>query len=172
MIHRNVTDLLYFILLLYRKIFWTDNEHCSARIATANMDGSDKQVVYQLNDDYEECINSCVRQYSCLRRLANQMELNYTSNELYWVDGNQDIVESVGIDGSNYRIVQNATFAFGLGLDINDVYITLWKGHNNTLWKWYNSPSSSLQLLRDSIIGLAMDVAVVRRSKRPAGNTL
>lgn len=98
------------------------------------------------------------------------MELNYTSNELYWVDGYQDIVESVGIDGSNYRIVQNATVGFGLGLDTNDVYITTWKGYNDTLWKWYNSPSSSLQLLRDGIIGRAMDVAIVRRNKRPTGN--
>ena len=135
------------------------------------MDGSDKKVIFQLNDNYEECDNSCISQYTCLRRLANQMELNYTSNELYWVDGQHDVVESVGIDGSNYRTVHNFTFAFGLGLDINDIYLTSWDQTDGyrSLWKWHNSPSSPSQALRDDIVGIPMDVAVVRRDKRPAG---
>ena len=139
------------------------------------MDGSDKKVLFQLNDDYEKCINSCISRYTCLRRLANQMEINYTSNELYWVDGNQNVVESIGTDGTNYRVVHNTTlsfYGFGIGLDINDIYLTSWNEthrYNNSLWKWNNSPSASSQLLRDSILGLPMDVALVRRNKRPAG---
>ena len=78
---------------LCRKIFWNDYEYCNARIEAANMDGSDKQVIVRLNDDYEKCHNSCVSVYTCLRRFTNHMELNYTSNELYWVDGKQDIVD-------------------------------------------------------------------------------
>ena len=154
-----------------RKIFWNDHQNCRARIESANMDGSGKQVVVELDEDYEKCQNSC-REGECLERFTNQMELNYTSNELYWVDGNQDKLESVGIDGSNYRAVNNISYGFGLGLDVNDVYTTSWiktfQGYS--LWKWHNSPESAFKPLRNDITGKPMDVAVVRRDKRPSGN--
>ena len=136
------------------------------------MDGSGRHVVVQLNDNYTECHQSCQRgSLECLQKYTNQMELNYTSNELYWVDSYQDILEAVHINGSNHRVLQNLTFCFGLGLDINDVYVTSWLEVDETysLLKWHNSPSSNIQLLRDDIIGIPMDVAVVRRDKRPAG---
>ena len=137
------------------------------------MDGSDKQVVIQLNENYTQCHEACDANYdSCTERYTNQMELNYTSNELYWVDGNQDVLEAVNINGSNHRVLQNLTYCFGLGLDINDVYVTSWLWSNDNLYsllKWHNSPSSTYQTVRDDIRGRPMDVAVVRRDKRPSG---
>jgi len=136
------------------------------------MDGSGRQVVAKL-EDYDKCHKRCT-EGGCFEKFTNQMELNYTSNELYWVDGNQDILESVGIDGSNYRVVHNISYGFGLGLDIDDVYMTSW--HQNqihggySLRKWHNSPESASKPLRNDIAGIPMDVAVVRRDKRPSGN--
>ena len=160
------------VVFHYRKIYWNDYEYCNARIETANMDGSDKQVVIQLNDDYEKCHSSCISVRTCLRRFTNQMELNYTSNELYWVDGRQDVVESISINGTNYRALHNITYGFGLGLDIHDIYLTSWQATHDgySLWKWRNSPSSPSQSLRHDIAGQPMDIAVVRRDKRPTGN--
>ena len=146
-----------------RKIFWNDYLKCNARIESANLDGSDRQVVIPLVDNYTD---------SCIERYTNQMELNYTSNELYWVDGNQDVLEAVNINGSNHRVLQNLTYCFGLGLDINDVIVSSWIKSNQdhySLLKWHNSPSSSYQIIKNDITGLPMDVAVVRRDKRPSG---
>ena len=162
-------------LLLCRKIFWNDYTPCNARIESANMDGSDKQVVIRLNENYTECDKACSGRYNCDRyRYTNQMELNYTSNELYWVDGNQDVLETVNINGSNHRVLQNLTYCFGLGLDISDVYVTSWLPVHGfySLLKWHNSPLSTYQTVRDDIQGLPMDVAVVRRDKRPSGTVM
>jgi len=137
------------------------------------MDGSDRHIVIRLNEDFEKCDKAC-KDYTqtCLKRWPNQMELNYSSNELYWVDGYRDTLESVGIDGNNSRVLlHNISHCFGLGLDTNDVYYTSWslssKGYS--LWKWHNSPSSLNETLRNDINGRPMDVAIVRRDIRPTG---
>ena len=167
------SDWLNATLCLCRKIFWNDYSYCSARIESANLDGSDRQVVIPLVDNYSQCHEACLANTdNCIKRYTNQMELNYTSNELYWVDGLQDVLEAVNINGSNHRVLQNLTYCFGLGLDINDVIVTSWiesdQGYHSLL-KWHNSPSSSYQIIRNDIAGLPMDVAVVRRDKRPSG---
>ena len=162
-----------------RKIFWNDWEYCNARIETANMDGSDRKILIQLDKNFTHCNLSCqgdetAEDYTrtCLKKWPNQMELNYSSNELYWVDGFRDNLESVKVDGSNFRVVlRNVTHCFGLGLDNEDVYYTSWLQSNTgfSLWKWHNSPSSVSKLLRHDITGRPMDVAIVRRNKRPSG---
>lgn len=157
-----------------RKIYWNDWEYCNARIESANMDGSDRQLVIRLSEDYDKCHARCNNYtLTCLRRWPNQMELNYTSNELYWVDGFRDTLESVGIDGNNSRILlHNISHCFGLGLDSNDVYYTSWQrnsGKGYSLWKWHNSPSSLNESLRNDITGRPMDVAIVRKDVRPTG---
>ena len=138
------------------------------------MDGSGREIVIQLNEDFAKCDRSCKNVTAhCMVKWPNQMELNYTSDELYWVDGQQDILESVGIDGNNHRVLlRNVTHCFGLGLGDDVVYFTSWFPSDQGLFsllKWHNNDPYSYQSLRHDITGRPMDVAVVRKDKRPMG---
>ena len=152
-----------YTLLMYSKLFWLDWSHCNASIHSSNMDGTDRQIILQLTDNV-----------TCTKSWPNQLELDHTANELLWVDGYLDTLQSVGVGGTGHRVLlNNITYCFGLGLDGNgDVYYTSWNKRDHSLWRWNShTPRLNVSILR-SLPSRPMDVAVVRRENRPSGMSL
>ena len=124
------------------------------------MDGTDRQVVLQFtNKD------------NCKNTWPNQLELDYATKQLIWVDGFLDKLQSVGVDGVGHRdLLTNITYCFGLGLDGNgDVYYTSWNKLDFSLWRWNSHLNKMNMSILRNLPSKPMDVAVVRRSNRPSG---
>ena len=127
------------------------------------MDGTDKQVILQLTDSK-----------NCKTSWPNQLELDHFTNELLWVDGYLDKLQSVSVTGASHRVLlSNITYCFGLGLDMNgDVYYTSWNIHDYSLWRWNSHNSTQNVSILRNLPSRPMDVAVVRRDNRPSGIVL
>jgi len=124
------------------------------------MDGTDRRVVLQLTSK-EKCHDTW----------PNQLELDYTTEQLVWVDGYIDKLQSVGVDGDSHReLLSNITYCFGLGIDGNgDMYYTSWNKQDYSLWRWNSrTPNLNISILRN-LPSRPMDVAVVRRNNRASG---
>ena len=74
---------------------------------------TDKQVIIRLDKNYTECHEACsAGSDNRIKRYTNMIEMNYTSMDLMWVDGNRDTLESVNTYTSNHRVLQNLVWSW------------------------------------------------------------
>ena len=101
----------------------------------------------------------------------NDVVIDFSSNQLFWVDGSLAKVETADYNGQNRRLIfrSNGTHPFGVSVLFNTLYVTsryVIRGllkidkNNGTLYDRYVFP------------GLPLGVAVYDKSTQPQGETL
>ena len=101
----------------------------------------------------------------------NDVVIDFSSNQLFWVDGSLAKVETADYNGQNRRLIfrSNGTHPFGVSVLSNTLYVTDW-----VLMRGLLKIDKNIGILfdRDVVPGQPMGVAVYDRSTQPQGETL
>ena len=101
----------------------------------------------------------------------NDVVIDFSSNQLFWVDGSLEKVETADYNGKKRRLIfrYNGTHPFGVSVLFNTLYWTSWASmrgllkidkNNGTLFDRYVFP------------GVPLGVAVYDKSTQPQGETM
>ncbi|XP_046738745.1 nidogen isoform X3 [Diprion similis] len=96
------------------KIFWSDWNRASPKLEWANEDGTGR-VIFMQNE---------------FVRLPNSLAIDWSTDELCWVDAGSFSLNCANIDTRTVRIVaEKLSYPFGLAISQNHYYWTDWKTH-------------------------------------------
>ena len=140
-------------MMCFRYMFWTDWGQ-NPKIERATLNGEGRTTIVSSGLVW-----------------PNDVVIDFSSNQLFWVDGSLAKVETADYNGQNRRLIfrSNGTHPFGVSVLSNTLYVTDW-----VLMRGLLKIDKNIGILfdRDVVPGQPMGVAVYDRSTQPQGETL
>lgn len=99
----------------------------------------------------------------------NGLTLEYTQQTLYWIDTNQNRIESSTVDGSNRRLISSDRTGspFGITLYRDILYFT-----EREEVKTVPSSGGIVKIIIDNFCAKAFGIVVVSAERQPAGTCI
>uniref|UniRef100_A0A8D8XMX9 Nidogen-1 n=1 Tax=Cacopsylla melanoneura TaxID=428564 RepID=A0A8D8XMX9_9HEMI len=96
----------------YRKLFWSDWNRSGPKIEWSNLDGTEREVFLRAPD----------------LKSPNSLAVDFSTDELCWVDADTKTLECMAIASRQRRkVYSNCTYPFGLSITEEKYYWTDWK---------------------------------------------
>lgn len=151
--------------LYFSYLFWTD-WGSNPRIERSTLSGSDRKPIISKN-----------------LKWPNDLDIDYQSSRLYWIDASSDTIESSNFDGTNRKIEVKLRYvdtvihpySFAYHLAQNVTYITDWfsdslytmngRFNNNSTRIFYNNSATHKQIGQVRISAGEKRVAVGKYSE-------